>query len=131
SYCGSGPGWIHSEGGDRTQSEYSNRARERAPSPTRGGEGAETLALRRRARPRLRHAGHDPVLLLQPLEGGDAHGTADVVVGGAIPGAVLHQLPAVHQAVAVDDQLGARRAHEIVLAAHHDRLLRAGVHAEP
>src|SRR5699024_10275089 len=77
-----------------------------------------------------RHAGDDAVLALQPLQGGHAHGPADVVLVRAVAGPVFHELAAVHQAVAVDDQLGAGGAHQVVLAAHDDRLLRAGVHAE-
>src|SRR5207247_1407989 len=68
--------------------------------------------------------------LLEALQGGDAHGAAHVVVLRAVAGSVLHQIAAGHQAVAVDDQLGPGRPHEVVLPAHQDRLLRAGVHAE-
>src|SRR6187549_544390 len=79
---------------------------------------------------RGRHAGHDAVLGLEPLERGDADRPAHVVLLRAVAGAVLDQLAARHQAVAVDDELGARRADEVVLAAHDDRLLGAGVDAE-
>src|SRR6266545_4466154 len=98
------------------------------PVKRAGGLGGAPLAppsSTRTGRPR-----HYPVLVLQPLEGGDAHGPADVVVGGTVPGAVLHELRPLHEAVAVDDQLLAAGAHEVVLAAHEDRFLRAGVDAE-
>ena len=70
------------------------------------------------------------MLGLEPLEGRDAHGPAHVVVGGPVARAVLRELAAHHEAVAVDHELLARGAHEVVLAAHEDRLLGAGVHAE-
>src|SRR5207244_6460692 len=94
---------------------------EPTPAPALASREGESAAGR---------SGDYPVLALQALEGGDAHGPAHVVVGGAVTRAVLDELGPLHEAVAVDDHLGAARPDEVVLAAHEDRLLRAGVHAE-
>src|SRR6185295_5213432 len=96
---------------------------------TRAGT-AEAYVVSASGRLRGRHPRHDAVLGLEPLERGDPDRAAHVVLVGAVAGAVLDQLAPRHQAVAVDDELGARRADEVVLAAHDDRLLGAGVDAE-
>src|SRR5262245_10640434 len=105
-----------------------------APKSVVGGDAslmdAGGSSLSASGRLRDRHAGHDAVLGLEPLERGDPDRAAHVVLLGAVTGAVLDQLAAGHQALAVDDQLGARRADEVVLAAHDDRFLGAGVDAE-
>src|SRR5262249_31309625 len=76
------------------------------------------------------HPRPDPQLPLSAPQRGDADGAPHVVVVGTVARAVLPELAPVDEPVAVDDELRAGRAHEVVLAAHQDRLLGAGVHAE-
>src|SRR2546428_175317 len=105
----------------QTRSRFSAVAVTPPRTRGRGSKGA------RRSPPLLND---DPVLLLEPLQRRDAHRPPHVVLFGAVAGSVLDQLAALHEPVAVDDQLLARGADQVVLAAHDDRLFRARVHAE-
>ena len=56
----------------------------------------------------LGRAGHDAVLGLEPLEGGDSDRAANIVIDRAVAGPHFRELATMHQVFPIDDEFGAQ-----------------------